>query len=812
MRLTNANFQCKINKYDIIKAKVYKKIARHVLMNKKKLTAITLSLAAAAVSATLGGALFGKGVTSADDVTSYALTKVFSTANAATIGADATTSSQTAITLLDDSSVSFKNHLAYKWYKAQSEAAYLSLKFKFTETSFASVSLDFDAPSAWATKDDKTTNTVTFEKSGNDLKVKINGTDVGTIAEADSKSEITLKLGEGTKDGEFTVNIKAGNSEANGKFENVGANYVTQSSSMTPFKISADFPANSADDAKTVLHLVEINGQAFNNLNDKGEVPDTAAPVFVVNEAIDGFILGTAFDLEYDVIDVLKKDSLTETLSYYQYDYSKGTDYAPLDSDYKTLDTSVYFMEKVYKDGETNTSSYKKNGAEYFSIKAKLGDGEKTENIDLSWYAVSSTTIKDINYINVDRNPQGAKYTNINLDEANKENKVLVAGDAGYDAYQTNYDAFVEALNKEAASVSAGSNSKVNIPSVKWLINDNNGYRNLNFTICYKTPASETESSSKALSHAQLKLSVASEGVYEFKIFAVDEANNEMKYFDKDGKLVSVNEDNIWDIEEIPSFTFQIKKTGMKIEDPEKASAKKETVILNKTYTLDDFDVTGANEDTLKKEYALYKVDLSKFSKDDKKISQSNLTAISYEDLTKKMEATQVTDGDYLTAYLKAYATLLAENIGVEATDETVKNIVDNCFERIGEADDRKNGKMDDEGNYVYAVYNWVSANKSFETVEEGTYMILADYYESELPTNRAAAFKIVVVESEADYVKGETEWLKNNIVSVILFAVAGVMLILIIILLLVKPSDETLDDVDAKAAVKKEKTKKSKK
>ncbi len=811
MRLTNAKIQCKINKYDIIKAKVYKKIARHVLMNKKKLTAITLSLAAAAVSATLGGALLGKGVTSADDVTSYALTKVFSTANAATIGADATTSAQTAITLPDDASVSFKNHLAYKWYKAQGEAAYLTVKFKFTDTSFASVSLDFDAPSAWATKDDKKTNTVTFTKTDAGLAVKVNEADAGTIATADATSEITLQLGEGTKDGEFTVNIKAGSSEANGKFENVGANYVTQSSSMTPFKISADFPADSADDVKTVVHLVEINGQAFNNLNDKGEVPDTAAPVFVVDEAIDGFILGTAFDLEYDVIDVLKKDSLTETLSYYQYDYTKGTDYAPVDSDYKTLDTSVYFMEKVYKDEGTSTSSYKKNGKEYFSIKAKLGDGEKTENIDLSWYATSSTTIKDVNYLHVDRNTQGAKYTNLKADTT--ENKVLVSGDDGFDEnYQTNYDAFVDALNKEAASVSAGSNSKVNIPSVKWLINDNNGYRNLNFTICYKTPASATESSSKALSHAQLKLSVASEGVYEFKIFAVDEANNEMKYFDEDGKLVSVNEDNIWGIEEIPTFTFQIKKTGMKIEDPEKASSKKETVILNKTYTLDDFDVTGANEDSLKKEYALYKVDLSKFSKDDKKISQSNLTAVSYEALTKKMEVTQVADGDYITAYLKAYAALLAEDIGVDATDETVKNIVDNCFERIGEADDRKNGKMDADGNYVYAAYNWVSANKSFETVEEGTYMILADYYESELPTNRAAAFKIVVVESEADYVKGETEWLKNNIVSVILFAVAGVMLILIIILLLVKPSDETLDDVDAKAAVKKEKTKKSKK
>ena len=770
-------------------------------MNKKKLTAITLSLAAAAVSATLGGALLGKGITSADEATSYALTKVFSTANSAAIGADKNTSTQTAITLCDGASVSFKNHLAYKWYTAKDTPKYLSVKFKFADTNFKKVSFEFDAPSAWATKDDKKTNIVSFEKADDGLKVKVNDADEGTIATADCQKEMTLQLGAGTKDGEFALNIKAGDSQVNSKFENVGANYVTQSSSMTPIKVIAE----CATDTTTVLHLTEINGQAFNNLNDKGEVVDTAAPVFVVNEEIDGFILGTAFDLEYDVIDVLKKDSLTESLSYYQYDYSKGAEYAPTDNDYKTLDTSVYFMEKVYKDGETNTSSFVKNGKEYVSIKAKLGDGEKTEKIDLSWYATESTAIKEVNYFHVDRNEQGAKYTNLKADGT--ENKVLVSGDEGFDEnYQTNYKAFKTALDKEAESVSAGSNSKVNIPSVKWLISDNNGYRNLNFTICYKTPSSSTESSSKALSHAQLKLSVASEGTYEFKIFAVDEANNAMKYFDKDGELVSVDENNIWDIEEIPSFKFQIKKTGMKIEDPEKVSSKTETVILNKTYTLDDFDVTGADEENLKKEYALFKVDLSKFTQDGKKITQSDLTSISYETLTKSVELSQVKNGDYMSAYLNAYAKLLAEKIGLTATDEVVKSIVDNCFERIGEADDRKNGAMDENGNYIYAKYNWVAGNKSFETVEEGTYLILADYSESELATNRASAFKVIVVESEADYLKGETEWLKNNIVSVILFAVAGVMLILIIILLLVKPTDETLEDVDAKALKKKEK------
>ena len=64
--------------------------------------------------------------------------------------------------------------------------------------------------------------------------------------------------------------------------------------------------------------------------------------------------------------------------------------------------------------------------------------------------------------------------------------------------------------------------------------------------------------------------------------------------------------------------------------------------------------------------------------------------------------------------------------------------------------------------------------------------------------------YKVISVESKADVIKGQTDWLKNNITSVILFSIAGVMLIAIIVLLLVKPSDETLKDVDAKVKEKK--------
>lgn len=785
-------------------------------MKNKKLTAITLTLAAAAVSATLGGALLGKGLTSADDtVTAYALSKVFSVSNSATVAADETTKTQTAITLPDDASVSFKNHLAYKWYTAADTAEYLKIKFALADTNFKTVTFDFDAPSAWATKDDKTTNTVTFTKVDGGVSVKINDGEAVTLS---ATGDFELKLGASEEDGEFSATLTAGESTVSGKFTNVGANYVTQSSTMTPIKITADFESTAAEGAKTVVHLKEINGQKFDALNDDGQVPDNAAPVFVVNEPIDGFLLGAAFDLEYDVIDVLKKDSLTETLSYYQYDPAKTE--ALTDDDYKTLDTSVYLMEKgYYLNAEEKTgwtTVYAQDKKEYFSMKAKLGDGEKTNEIDLSWYATESGAVEKngVSYMIADRNEQGATYSCIvgSYDEdGTTKNKEIAVGDAGYEAYKADYDAFVAALDKAAASVSAGSNSKVNIPSVKWLINDNNGYRNLNFTICYKTPSSDTASSSSALSHGQLKISATEAGWYEFKIFAVDEANNDMKYYDENGKLVSVGTDNIWDIDEIPTFRYQVKTTSMTVEDPDKDSAKKETVILNKTYTMDDIDVTGANEDSLQTDYALYKVDLSDFSYEGKKISQSTLIAVSYEELTARLDVLNVKNGDYFASYLKTYAALLAEELGIDATDEVVNSIV-KCFERIGAADDVKNGEMDADGNYIYADYEWDPSSKSFETVEEGTYMILADYYESELTTKRAAAFKIVVVESEADYLKGETEWLKNNIVSVVLFSIAGVMLILIIILLLVKPSDETLEDVDAKAAVKKEKVKKDKK
>lgn len=789
-------------------------------MKRKKSTAITLTLAAAVVSATLGGALLGKNVSSsADDAATYELTNVFTVSNDATVAADSTDAAKTAFTLPNDGSVTFARNLAFKWFEQSGSANYLTLKFSFKDANFKTVTFSFDSPSAWATKDDKATNVVTFTKNAEgDVEVKVNGNAATTIAAADVNKALTLQLGEKTdaNDGEFTVSLSvdgtAQTMSEDSKFTNVGANYATysKSSKTYPLVVTAELADDAAENASTVVLLSEINGQKFDELTEDGKVTDNAAPVLVLNEILDGFTLGTAFSLDYTVVDVLYKSTVTPSLTYYQYDPTVTEELT--EEEYRELDTSVYFLERGYWKGEGDakewTSMFKENDAEYYSIKAELDDGSKSANIDLSWYATSNAvkTFSSVAYIKADKNEDGATYSNISLDDVNYKNRVAVEWEE-YGGYEK-FDADLTAAAKDKT---AGSNSTVNIPSMKWLINDNNGYRNLKFTISYYKPSSSTGSPStnSGLSYNGLTISVEEQGWYEFKVFAVDGADNAMKYYDEDGELVSVTSDNVWDIEEIPSFSFYIANTGIQVEEPDSASDKKDTVLLNKTYTMDDIDVTGVTS-TLKEDYALYKIDLSKYNETaTRKISQSALTSVDYEKLNAALDISSAENKDYFGVYLTAYAKLLAEGLDIDSTDENVAKIVA-CFEKIGEVGDRKNGAMDEDGNYIYEDYNWSATSQSFSTIEEGMFFILADYSEAEQTAVRATAYKLVIVDSEADSIKGETEWLKNNVVSVVLFSIAGVLLILIIILLLVKPSDETLDDVDAKAK-KAEKKKKNK-
>ena len=786
-------------------------------MKKKKLTALTFMLATAFVSTAFSGAVL---MSSAADAAKYSISEIFSateaTLGAETLGSGDSANKVTAFTLQDNGSVMIKRSLALKWYEEKGEASYFSMTFAFKTLNFKSVSIKMDTASAWATKDEKTTNEIKFTKEADTVKVAVNDGEATSLT-VDAGQLLTLSLTESTdKDGEFGVKL-SGVADEIGKFTNVGANYAEYTANEKyPLTISAEAADGAEGDAaNTVVLLYDINGQQFDNLTSDDKIVDDAAPVLVVNENVNGFLLGTAFALDYTSIDVLKSKSLTNTLEYYQYNPNLKEGDEKFEK-YSTLSTSVYFMDTVcyVKDGEfvakgtdgaKATSVFKEKGKELVSITLKTSDGANEKKYDLAWYANASETIDDIAYIPVDRNQDGATYTYIQADENTKTNKIV--NETEYDSAK---EAFEESLAKAAEDVYAGSNSYIYFPSFKWMIGDNNGYRNLKFTISYKTPSSDTASTSSSLSYNALKLSASNAGKYEFKIFANDKAGNTMKYY-LDGELVSVSSSNVWDIEEIPSFTFEIANKGLKIEDGSSVSSRKETKILDKTYTFSDIDVVGANN--LKENYKLYKVDRSKYNDGlevSKQLTAADLYAITYERLQNKIDLTKVKDYDgYLDMYLTAYAKALADEVGATSTADIDK--IKSCFVEIQEYDSRITKENAPEEWEAYNKFEWKPTSKTFQTVEEGSYLILADYWESELASSqRVAAYKVVVVQSKADVIEGENNWLKNNVVSVVLFSIAGVMLILIIILLLIKPSDETLEDVDLAAA--KTKAKKDKK
>lgn len=796
-------------------------------MKTKKFTAITLMLAAAAVTSVFGGVMLDGNLASADAQT-YALTDIFSATQKDDISAETVGDKNvTAFTLGDDEVVWYKRNLAYTWYTGANQANYFSMEFAFKTLDFKSVTLKMDAPSVWATQEEKATNTITFTPVSGGLSVSVNGNVYGATVAYTAGNVMTLSLAAGDDYGEFKVQL---DNNAIGTFTNVGANYATYSLNEThPIEFTMDFGEKSDNvaDKNATIYLYSVNGQSFDGVNADGKVTDDAAPVLVVNEDIEAFQLGSAFSLDYKVIDVLQTSNFpsnSTVIEYYQYNPTNEveTDEFTEFKNKNTLTTSTNFFHTVYKDGDVTKSVFDVAGEEYVAIRFSLGDstftGDDKVTYDLAWYMSSAKQVdtskglraSDLYYIPINENDSGPKYTLLTADT--DDQSATYQTNVKATDYATRIQEFNDGLLAAAAkNVYAGSNSYINFPSFDWLIEDNGSYGSMKFTVSYKTQYATSASTSSGLSPNSAKISVSKEGVYEFKIFATDAAGNAMQYY-LNGELVDVTSSNVWEIEEIPFFTFTIENRGLKLADSySTASSRKDTEVLEERYTMDDLKVVGATD--LKEAYALYKVNsFTPFNETvadtNKHLRTSDLALITYEEIAARIadkKLSTVTDGDYFKFYLEVYAELLAEENGLTPTPDDIALIV-SCFEKIGEAGDRINSEE------KYEKYEWSSSSQSFQTVEEGNFLVVADYWEGlAASSTRAMAYRVVTVESKKAVISGENDWLKNNVVSVVLFAIAGVMLVMIIILLMIKPSDETLEDLDKKVVSKKAKKKQTK-
>lgn len=809
-------------------------------MKRKNLTKLTLTLASVMAASTIGGIVAATTTTEAAEAKAYALTDVFSAKNA-TI--DKNTDNITSFALSNDGSVYIKRDLAFKWYASET-ASYFSTSFTFADANFDSVSLAMETPSAWATKDDKAQNVISFEKTATGFDVFVNksketgATNVAATSYVGTDyvgKPIVIALDDiGCDDGQYNVSVSVNGvaqtmntTDVVSRFVNVGQTYAEYSlNKMHPLtflaEVSAtDDPATTEKEDQTVVLLNDINGQKFNEISSDNKVKDTAPAVLVLGEEVSAFQLGTAFNLNYDYLDVLSKN-ITITREYYQYNPAHE------EVKYNTLNTSVIFQETTIEKTETApaTTVFKEKGCEFVSIKFTLSDGTFAEDnndnglkkavYDLAWYAnadsvvkstdadapkVNATNPETIDYIKVVRNQEAPKYKHLTANETTLENDKEAAYYNGEELIAAT--AFQDKVTKAAENCYAGGDA-LNLESLEKLISDNNGYRNMKFTISYYKPSTAADSPESLTdrSYNSMEISVPEEGYYQFKIFAKDKAGNQMKYY-IDGELVTVNATNVWDIEEIPFFSFYIKSGKLSVEEDTGLTVRKDTEVLDTKYTFDSFEVENAG--SLKETYALYKLKVSEFNALN---VQKGLTDITYETLTQKIQAefasaqswAELLDGrTYNEFYLDTYCELLANN------DAALAAQIYDCFEAVGVKGDRVNNATD-----RWETHEWDPTARSFTTVETGTYLLVADFYESNKPTERVAAYKVLEISDKVDEILGRNEWLKNNVVSVILFAVAGVMLILIVVLLLVKPSDETLEDVAAKKENEKGKAKKN--
>ncbi len=755
-------------------------------MKKPNWKKLSILLASTLSAAALCGGLYtvdAVKTSAATDAQKYTFTDVFGEKGASdVIGKADDTKSYAAFSFSKaGGSVNVKRNVALKWHEMESAAKYFSTTFKFADQNFKTFTITLKTNPVVASDDDETTNVVTFEKKADGVYVKAN--DGAESKLTDATADLTLSLSEkaGAEFGSFVVNLAENDGVATeiGTFTGIGENYAP--SGLTPLAFEASFAEDADESAKSEVYFKDLNGQTF-EVDADNKLTDTQKPVLVLNQELYSFVIGNAYSLSTQVIDVLDRTPDSKP-TYYQYnpnDVGKET-YGK----YIDLSSSVYFGTTNYDsngDGENDTTVYAKEGKEYVAVRYMLGDDSHKEDsekaeIDLAWYtngAVYPAGVTDgIKYIPVQQNYDGAYYTATDTDITN---------------YQT-------AVTTAAAEKTGGDGQYFYLPSFKGMVNDNDGFTNLSFTIAYKSDASGTNSTG-SLAYNNLRFAIANVGWYEFKVFATDKAGNKMKAT-LDGKEVEVTTSNVWDIEEIPSFKFYIENKDFSVKEETNSKGRKDSETIYDKYSFDGFDFEGC--DSPVSEYKLFYLDVDKYQKVfNSSFDENDLVSITYKQI-KELAATKSApaDGDYNAFYKSLYIELLEDVLGLTKgalaqADVFVEITPDQGIDKDAYPDDY--AASDD-------AYEWNTSTQSFVPQKQGYYMILGVFTDGDTPAYKAAAYRIIVVEDEKDVIDGEKDntWWKNNAVSVVLFGIAGVLLIIIVILLVIKPSDETLEDVDKK-------------
>jgi len=747
-------------------------------MNKVKFRLITIFSLIAVLFLALGAALCMP-VKRAMAATTYTPSSIFWAGTRGEVGASEAEGDKSYVqfTLHHNGSVQYHRDLALKWFEkanettdeggAEAQAApekkYFSMEFSFREVNFQKFTITFESAEENISKDGKATNALVFTKQDTDLLVQVQAAG-DTEPAGDSKigqdEEIKLTFDEtDCSIGEFNVYI---NGDPVGNFKNIGGYFMEYRSSAsstpnTPITFTADLGEDAqATETQKVL-VKSLNGQTF-ELDSNGKVVDNASPVLVLNEQIYAFTLGQRFNVTYEAIDVCD-DSVTVTRRYYMAKKGEDDQYkAPnedTDDDYKSLSTSTYFLPP---DDSNETEE------EYVAIRFKLEDDAKVSAYSyLSWYAAKDAaeavveTLNGYDYIKVNRDKKEPKYL-VLKNNGTTEDEAYKTKDGNFKTNdcQDKVDAYQDALNLAAEKANAGSGSYIYLPSLRELIgSDYADYRNLKFSIYYYKQSQtdgSSASSQTSLSYNSLKLEVPEAGRYKFRVTAADAAGNNIM-LNYDGELVAVTANNIWDIEGIPEFTFDIVYKGATIEDPK----EQDLGYRNDKYTFDKFDIIALSGYT--EEYTLYRFDDSKLPEGVSKPTYSSFV----------------------------------ENAKDYVTDDKYKDclVVIDTYQDDVKEDDPKWDRTDND-------YEWdPDSSLSFKPKEAGFYVLQLDVTDAQLTGFTATQYQVIEVRNPLDTIPGQSKWLQENVTSVVLFSISGFLAIVIVVLFLMKPSEKKVEEID---------------
>ena len=440
----------------------------------------------------------------------------------------------------------------------------------------------------------------------------------------------------------------------------------------------------------------------------------------------------------------------------------------------------------AYTIGGTDTEGYFKAEmlAKVYMELTDVSSNAETSVVYLDWY------VNDGYKINLADKADNASFIAVAKDKLGATYNYNGAYSMTWEQLKDEYQAQV---NEAAKNLSAGSSSYMYLPSPEKLFADNaTPYKDMRYGIYFYH---KTQQSNTSLAYSNLSINISQPGEYVFTVYATDAASNNMyylkalegdkekgkKYINIDGKdyeIVEFASSEIWNMfkdedeeglaDYLPWFRFEVGYTGVTFEE---TPGLQSTAYVGTKYTSASFKIngiTGSYDVT----YRLFLFDRAAYYNGEGK-------TLTYQEFVDNMSAL------YGDASTQKYFKEIPALADMEETDEEYE---------------------------LYKDYGWDKGSTSFTPQDNNAfYMIRAEVTDKHMVSEPVTCELGVVASVTAKSLKGESDWLKNNVVSVVLLSIAGAALIGIVLLLVIKPKDK--GDIDERFEnAKKKSAKKNKK